>query len=478
MSKQTHRKTKIIATLGPATDSKEKIAALIRAGVDVFRLNFSHGTREQHRRRISWIRQIARNTGKDVAILQDIQGPKIRVGEMKGGHIKIKAGEELILSSRQVLGHGNLISTSYPGLHRDLRAGMHISMNDGLLSFTVRRVNNDRIVLRNLRSGVLESHKGINFAEATLSVPSLTAKDLSDIRFGIAHHVDHIALSFVRKADSVRKVRGMLERARSKIRLISKIETTEAIHNIREIIAASDGILIARGDLGTILPQGRVPFIQKELITLAHAQGRPAITATQMLETMTYNPTPTRAETSDVVNAVLDSTDAVMLSGETAVGAYPVEAARTMAAICRVAEAEYLHDDTFTMPAGSHMAGSIPHAIITSTHLATKELHIKAIITFTHTGNSARLLSTLHLRSHAALFAFTHLAATARQMHLLWGMTPVLIPLIKDFDRATEFAVQALLKRKWARRGDTIAVLSGSPMAKPGTTNTLKIIRL
>src|SRR5512139_1978521 len=381
------KRTKIIATIGPASSSSSVIAKLIRAGMDAARLNFSHGDRKDHRTRIRLIRQEAKKAGRHIAIIQDLQGPKLRVGDMQNDGVPLRRGDTVTLTTKKVLGTSRLVSVSYPRLARDLRSGDRVLFDDGRLEARVVRKGVDGVQCRVVRGGVLKSHKGINLPGARLSLPSLSAKDRQDLQFGIEQGVDYVALSFVRTAKDIEATRAFLRRNGAAIPVIAKIEKPEALDNLAGIIGASDGIMVARGDLGVEMSPEQVPLLQKLIIRSCNEAEKPVITATQMLESMIESPQPTRAEASDVANAILDGTDCVMLSGETAVGRYPVQAVAVMARIAEQAETSLN-----PLPPDRHIGGmdeSVAHAACR----AAAEQHARAIVTFTQSGGTALLVS-------------------------------------------------------------------------------------
>jgi pyruvate kinase len=461
------KRTKIIATIGPASSSPAIIAKLIRAGMNAARLNFSHGERKDHKRRIRMIRQAAAKAGKQIALIQDLQGPKLRVGNMTDDAVALKRGNEVTLSTRNVLGTSKMISVTYPRLKKDLKVGNTILLDDGRLGLRVIKSVAAGLTCRVVRGGVLKSHKGMNFPDARLTLPSLSHKDKEDLLFGIEQGVDYIALSFVRTAEDILRARHFIQSRGADIPIIAKIEKPEAIRNLDEIIIASDGIMVARGDLGVEMSPEQVPLLQKRIIMACAEAEKPVITATQMLESMIENPLPTRAEASDVANAILDGSDCVMLSGETAVGNYPVQAVEFMTKIALSAEPSLpprppeleIH----------RTEESIAHAACR----AVEELPARAIVTFTQTGAMALLVSK-H-KPVVPIIAATPDERVARKMSLYWGVMPVIMKARRTTDDMIAAVENAMLKQKLIKAGDMIVLTAGVPVGVAGTTNTMKI---
>ena len=469
------RKAKIICTLGPATRSLTSIRALARAGMDVVRLNFSHGTQETHGQTIALVRQVEDEIGRPLAILQDLCGPKIRTGRLRGGKsVKLIAGARISLTDRDVAGSASLVHISYPGLAREVRRGDRILLDDGLMELRVESTAGRQVHCRVVTGGLLKENKGVNLPGVRLRVSALTPKDRDDLAFGLAQGVDYVALSFVRTAADVRTVKKLIAEAGHDTPVLAKMEKPEAIDNLEEIFEASDGVMVARGDLGVEMAPERVPVIQKIMIERARFHKKPVITATQMLESMTEHPRPTRAEASDVANAVFDGTDAVMLSGETAAGRYPVEAVEMMDRIVRDAEAH---------PHVDHVARrrrtgtlSIAEAICESVALAAPTLKVKAVVVFTSSGGSARFISKY--RAHPPIYAFCHSREVERRVCLYWGVTPRGLPLTGDIDSVIENATAQLLQEHKVRRGDVLAAVAGTPFGTPGSANFLKLVKV
>ena len=442
------RRAKIVCTLGPSSSSEAVLVEMIEAGMNVARLNFSHGTHDMHREVYDTIRRVSKDLGRSVAILQDLQGPKIRVGKFETGSTRLENGAEFIITADDILGTDDRVSTTYTDLPHDVKAGDLLLLDDGLLTLKVVAVKGPDVHTVVEVGGLLKNNKGINIPTAAVSAPSLTPKDREDLEFGLDLGVDYVALSFVRSALDIHMLRARMGHdARPKI--ISKIEKPQAVESLEEIVAVSDGIMIARGDLGVELPPQKVPVIQKRAIKLAKSMGRTTITATQMLESMTENPRPTRAEASDVANAVLDGTDAVMLSGETASGKYPVQAVRMMADIIKEVEGSSLYAARPDEGQTDYMR-SFPSAVARSATVAARELDVRGIVVLTLSGATARLL--MAQRPSKPIFACTPDETLCRQMALYWGVVPHHIDLdlqsnvVGDKTYTMEHAVERIEK--------------------------------
>jgi pyruvate kinase len=464
------KRTKIIATIGPAVSSVALISRLIRAGMDAARINFSHGEREDHLARIGMIRKAAKRAGRHIAIIQDLQGPKLRVGKMRDGGVTLKRGDAVTITTRKVLGDENLISVTYARLGRDLRTGDVVLLDDGRLALKVVAKDPGGTRCKVLRGGILRSNKGVNLPGTPLSLPSLSHKDRDDLLFGISQGVDYIALSFVRTADDVYATRRFIRNAGANIPIIAKIEKPEAIRNLEDIIDAADGIMVARGDLGVEVSPEHVPLLQKRIIRACNKAEKPVITATQMLESMIESSQPTRAEASDVANAILDGTDCVMLSGETAVGKHPVQAVDFMARIAERAETWLA-----PLPPDRHTAGvneSIAHAACRT----AQEQQIRAIVTFTQSGTTALLVSK-H-RPYADIIAPTPSERIARKVALYWGVIPVILRSRSRTDDMIAAVETVMLRKGLARKQDLIVLTAGVPVAVAGSTNLLKVHRV
>ncbi|NTW67286.1 MAG: pyruvate kinase [Nitrospirae bacterium] len=464
------KRTKIIATIGPASSSPAVIAKLIHAGMDAARLNFSHGERKDHIARIRLIRQASISAGKPIAIIQDLQGPKLRVGNMQNDGVALKRGALVTLTAKKAMGTSSLISITYPRLAKDLRPGDTVLFDDGRLELRVVRRSVSGLQCKVIRGGTLKSHKGVNLPGANLTLPSLSPKDRQDLLFGIGRGVDYIALSFVRSASDIEATRSFIRKAGADIPIIAKIEKPEAIRNLEEIIQAADGIMVARGDLGVEMSPEQVPLLQKLIIRACNDAEKPVITATQMLESMIENPQPTRAEASDVANAILDGTDCVMLSGETAVGKHPVQAIAVMARIAEQAETSL-----DPVPPDKHIGGldeSVAHAACR----AAAEQHARAIVTFTQSGSTALLVSK-H-RPAAGIIAPTPFERVARKVSLYWGVIPVILKTKKTTDDMIRSVEAIMLGKDLARKRDLIVITAGVPIGVAGSTNMMKIHRV
>ncbi|WP_261133231.1 pyruvate kinase [Bacillus sp. Marseille-Q3570] len=467
------RNTKIVCTIGPASETIETLTSLINAGMNVARLNFSHGDFDEHGARIQNIRQAAEKTSKTVAILLDTKGPEIRTGTLENGEVELKAGQDLIVSMEEVSGDDTKISVTYPGLVDDVKVGSTILLDDGLIELEVTKVENNQLQTRVLNSGTLKNKKGVNVPNVSVNLPGITDKDARDIEFGIRQGVDFIAASFVRRASDVLEIREILERHNAEhIQIIPKIENQEGVDNINEILEVSDGLMVARGDLGVEIPAEEVPLVQKELIRKCNDKGKPVITATQMLDSMQRNPRPTRAEASDVANAIFDGTDAIMLSGETAAGLYPIEAVQTMHKIAMKAETAMNHAEILHSRSKSSKL-TITDAISQSVSHTAYNLNISAIIAPTESGHTARMISKY--RPEAAIIAVTSSEVVCRRMSLVWGVTPQLSEEARSTDELLEIAVNASLKSGIVNHGDLVLITAGVPVGETGTTNLMKV---
>lgn len=466
------RKAKIVCTIGPASSSEAVLRDLMRAGMDVARLNFSHGTHEEHARMIERLRKVAQKENRTICILQDLQGPKIRTGRLKyRTPIAIKTGARLAITPRDIAGTAMLLSTTFKTLAKEVEPGSRILLSDGLIELRVTAVRGDDVECEVINGGLLGEHKGINLPGTVVSVPSLTEKDEKDLEFGLKHGVDIVAVSFIRTADDVRQVKRLVKLHNSDVWVIAKLEKPQAIDpaNLEEILDVSDGVMVARGDLGVEMPPEKVPIIQKHVIRRAADWRKPVITATQMLESMIENPRPTRAEASDVANAILDGSDAVMLSAETASGKYPREAVAIMAKI--VQEAESAKEEPMQRRR-QHRHLSISETICESVAHAAQDLEMKAIAVYTESGTTARLISKY--RPKAPIFAFSAGSAVCSRLNLMWGVTPLscaLMPTAEDMVARAELYLQ---KVHAAQPGDVIAVVAGTRTSS-GSTNFLRL---
>jgi pyruvate kinase len=467
-------RTKIVCTIGPASRDPNVLIDLINAGMDVARLNFSHGDHEMHAESIRRIRQAAEATGKPIAILADLQGPKLRVGPMQEGGVPIVAEEVLALTTDDIVGAPGRVPVQYDQLPEVVEPGDRILIDDGLLEIQVTSTGGAEIATRVITGGVLNSNKGLNLPRAALSIPAITEKDRNDLQFAIEQGVDWIALSFVRTADEVMDLKALIREASvfgHQTPVIAKIEKPEAIDNIEAIVDVSDGIMVARGDLGIEISPEAVPMLQKMIITKCNQAAKPVITATQMLESMERNPRPTRAEASDVANAILDGSDAIMLSGETSVGKYPVETVRTMARIGRQVERAQAVHTIHQLPArsGRTFAQAVSHASVET----AIDLDAAAIVTPTVSGQTARIVS--HFRPPCPIIAVTPSPFVQRELVLYWGVYPLLSQRAGDTDAVINDAVETAKQAGYVKEGDVVVVTGGSPTSGGGTTNLMKV---
>lgn len=468
----TKRQVKIVATLGPATNTTDRIRAVMQAGADVFRFNFSHGSHEEHARLFDAVKEVARELGRHVAVLQDLQGPKIRVvGIPEGAFIDLVPGQELVIAARPMMGETGTISTTYPHILGKLLPGDCILLDDGHIQLRVEAIVDDRVVCRVVNGGPLGSNKGVNLPGVPLDVPAFTEKDETDLEFGLRLGVDWVALSFVRHGDDARLLREAILRHGGRVPVLAKIERPEALGNLDDILRAFDGLMVARGDLGIELPPEDVPVWQKTIIRKARAMGKVSIVATQMLESMIRSPRPTRAEASDVANAVLDGADAVMLSGETSAGSYPTESVAMMARIIEKAEEVYAPlevEDTERFSS----AGGVAHAAC----VLARDLRSRALVVLTRSGMTAR--SASRRRPLVPIVVFTDRPEIARQLSLWWGV----VPTIMDFPVNTEDAInrmeEILVSQGMARPGDEVIVMGATPLTVRGPTNFMKVHRI
>ena len=467
------RRAKIVCTLGPATSTQERINALITAGLDVARLNLSHGSHADHLNSYRLVRAGSDAIGRSVGVLADLQGPKIRLGEFPGGPVLLTAGDEFTITTDDIPGDRHEASTTYQGLADDVRAGDRILIDDGNVQVDVTGVAGTRVRTRVVVGGRVSDHKGINLPGVAVSAPALTAKDQEDLRWALATGVDIVAMSFVRSPDDAMVARKIMNEAgRSGVPLIAKIEKPEAVRVLPEIVDAFDGIMVARGDLGVELPLEQVPAVQSRAIALARERARPVIVATQMLESMISAPRPTRAEVSDVAGAVVEGADAVMLSAETSVGAYPVETVATMARIVSAAEDNSLRAEHSLTRMPTTTGGAIARAAAEVGAI----VGAKALVAFTMTGETARRLA--RYRSPVPLLAFTTEPATRSQLALTWGVETFIVPAVRHTDDMVHEVDSALVRLGRCTIGDKIVIVAGSPPGSPGKTNALRVHRI
>lgn len=486
------RRTKIVCTLGPATSTEERIEALMRAGMDVARINFSHGVQEQHAATIARVRSVAARLNRPVAILQDLQGPKIRTGSLEGGApVFLTDGHRFVITTRPVTGNGKMVSTTYADLPKDVKRGDTILLSDGAIELRVTGVVKQDVICEVIHGGSLAEHQGINLPGVAVSAPALTDKDRSDLVFGVEQGVDYIALSFVRRPDDVTEAKELVEETLRKlpepcapsprelhpsayaaertIPVIAKLEKPEAITALDDILRVADGVMVARGDLGVELPLEQVPMIQKDVIAKANERGLPVITATQMLESMVEHPRPTRAEASDVANAILDGTDAVMLSAETAVGKYPVEAVQVMARIACESEPYCRHGPFEHYDRRRTHA----HAVASAAHILAREAGAHLIAAFTRTGTSAHLISKE--RPVVPVVAYTPFEQVYRRLALWWGVMPRRSELLGTTEQLISWVDEQLREEGLVQAGDEVVIMGGMPVAGSARTNFVKL---
>ncbi len=469
------RRTKIVCTIGPATGTSSVIEKLIAAGMDVARLNFAHGDYAGHGRFIQALRQTASRMGKPLAILQDLPGPKDRTGKLRQGGIRLKEGAELVLTTRQVVGDEKRISVGLESLGRDVRAGNTIFLNDGAIRLQVLSTNGVDIRCRVLAGGELGENRGINVPGVALSTPSVTRKDMEHLRFGISQGVDLVALSFVREAGEIRRVREAIRRQGGSQLIVAKIEKSEALENIDSIIGAADGVMVARGDLGVEIDIERVPLVQKEIIRKCNQLGKPVIVATQMLESMVNSPRPTRAEVTDVANAIFDGADAVMLSQETAIGKYPVEAVATMSRIACETESALPYDDIMEARGRDQSPETDDAISYAACHIA-HQIGASAIVAFTTSGSTARRVS--RYRPKVPVVAITSSEVVCRQLSLSWGVMASVVPEANNLGELFSRGASVARKSAVAGKGDTVVITGGVPVGVPGSTNLVKVARV
>lgn len=468
------QKTKMVFTIGPASESEETLSKLIEAGMSAARLNFSHGTHEEHKTKMNLIKKLRQKYNKHIAIIMDIKGPKIRTHNFKGDKVQLLKGSNFtILCGEEILGDENQCSISYSELYKDVTVGNKLLVDDGLLELTIESIEGNKIHCILDNTGFIGNHKGINVPNVSVNIPAITDKDKEDLIFGCKMDIDIVAASFIRKSDDVLSIRKILEsNCGEHIKIISKIENHEGINNIDEIIKVSDGIMVARGDMGVEIPLEQVPLIQKMIIKKCNKAGKPVITATQMLDSMIRNPRPTRAEATDIYNAIFDGTDAIMLSGESANGAYPVDAAQTMAKIAQTAESNIDYTYRLNKKKKSNIT-TISDAISLSTCITADELNASAIIAYTQSGSTAKIVSK-H-RPECPIIAVTPNEKVARSLALNWGVTCLLSNTIGSTDELIEESIKKLLEAKYVKKGDLVVIAAGVPIHHSGSTNMLKV---
>ena len=469
------KKTKIVCTIGPASETPEMLESLIKAGMNVARLNFSHGDHEEHAVRIRRIREASKKTGKIVGIMLDTKGPEIRTHKMENDAIELVTGQKIAISMKEVVGTPEMFSITYDRLIEDVHEGSIILLDDGLIELRVDSIDvaNNLIYTNVENAGTLKSKKGVNVPGVSVQLPGITEKDAKDILFGIEQNVDFIAASFIRRASDVMEIRELLENNDgSHIQIIPKIENQEGVDNIDEILMVSDGLMVARGDLGVEIPAEEVPLVQKRLIENCNSAGKPVITATQMLDSMQRNPRPTRAEASDVANAIFDGTDAIMLSGETAAGLYPLESVQTMYSIAVKTE-EALNYKQIVSARRKEKESNMTEAIGQAVAYTALNLKVKAIIAPTESGHTAKMISKY--RPGAPIIAVTSTEIPSRKLTLVWGVQPIVGSRVESTDELLEKAVEESLKHEYVKHGDLVVITAGVPVGQAGTTNLMKV---
>lgn len=467
------RKTKIVCTIGPAVDEENTLKLLMEAGMDVARLNFSHGTLEEHKARIERIKKVRNELNLPIPIILDTKGPEIRTGLLEQNPTELSVGDRFTLYTEEKLGNKDGVSVTYPYLNEDVSVGTHILIDDGLIELIVEAIDGNDVITSVLNGGPLGNRKSINLPNTATRLPSLSDKDIADIEFGVKHEVDFIAASFVRNGQAIDEIRDILkDLGAPEIRIIAKIENQEGLDNIEEILDRADALMVARGDMGVEIPMEQVPAIQKELIRMCYMIGKPCITATQMLDSMMRNPRPTRAEVSDVANAIIDGTSAIMLSGETAAGLYPIEAVKTMDRVALATETTIDYWDQFdkeTYDLKKNVSNAISHAAC----ITARDLDAKAIVPMTYSGDTARLIS--RFRPDSPILAFTVSPRSQRQLNLSWGVTPALIDVVFDTDAVFEQGIRAAQSLIDLHQDDILILAGGTPVGMSGTTNAIKV---
>lgn len=464
------KKTKIVCTIGPATETVEKLTALTEAGMNVMRLNFSHGDFAEHQQRVNNMRQVMQKTGKTVAILQDLGGPKIRIGDFENGVVTLKEGQAFTLTTDKIVGNEKRVSVNYPLLPKEVKVGGFILLHDGKKKLQITDIKGNDVITKVIVGGEIKSKRGVNLPGAYLSISSITEKDRKDLEFGLKNDADFIALSFVRRPADITELRDILNKAKSKAQIIAKIETPEALENIDEIVNLADGLMVARGDLAIEIPAEEVPMAQKLLIQKCNALGKPVITATQMLESMIKSPVPTRAEVSDVANAIIDGTDAIMLSEETTLGDFPVEAVKMMTRIAQKVEKDVYTVEHIAQYESSHgVSDVLSEAAVRVCH----EVEAKFIVALTGSGHTARMVS--RYRPAERIIALTVNDTTAQQLALTFGCYPVVVPKFTTVDEIMTLVRKTALKNKLGVKGDKVVIAAGMPFGKAKQTNMVLV---
>ncbi len=466
------RKTKIICTLGPASCDRNTIKEMVLAGMDVARLNFSHGDYATHEQNIRTIREVSAELNKPISIIQDLQGPKIRVGDMEP-EVVLHPGDQTIITMLELIGNAQRFSSTYKGLADDVKEGDFILIDDGLICIQADRIYEKEIYGTVIYGGPIQSHKGINLQHSSISAPAMTPKDIEDLNFGLEQNIDYVALSFVREASDIKEVKGAIKNQDKTAHVIAKIERHEALDCLNEIVEMADVVMVARGDLGVEIPLERVPTMQKSILQACRIHQKPVIVATQMLESMIHNPRPTRAEVSDIANAIYDGADALMLSGETAMGDYPVESVRTMALIAETAEAELIASQQYVTGLEAY---SIGNSVVHAACQLADHLHAKALICFTEHGFTARLLSKY--RQSIPAMAVTTDDFIQRRIALYWGLQSLQLEEVSNTDEMIVLLDKAVLEQKFVEKGDLVVIIAGLPLPITGVTNLIKVHRI
>ncbi len=467
------RKTKIICTIGPASESEENLRKLMKAGMNVARFNFSHGSHEEHKVKFARVLKVSGELGVSVATLLDTKGPEIRLRDFAAGKVELKAGQDFILTTEEILGDETKASITYKNLKEDVKEGSRILIDDGKIEMEVKRIEGEEIICKILNGGMVSNHKGINVPGVELTMPYISDVDRADIMFGVQMGFDFIAASFVRNKEDVLAIREILDENKSPIKIISKIESLQGIQNLEEILSVSDGIMVARGDMGVELPMEEVPIIQKKMIKMAVAAGKHVITATQMLESMIHNPRPTRAEANDVANAIYDGTTAIMLSGESAAGKYPVEAVETMARIAERTENAIDYDSRMLRSTPRNL-DDVTTAISYATCTTSMRLSAQAIITVTMSGFTAGMVS--RYKPKCQIVACSVNPRVCRQMALMWGVTPILMSKEETTKELFDEAIYLAKKHGLVENGDTVVLTAGMPLGVSGKTNMIQVM--
>lgn len=467
------RKTKIICTIGPASESEENLRKLMKAGMNVARFNFSHGSHEEHKVKFARVLKVSGELGVSVATLLDTKGPEIRLRDFAAGKVELKAGQDFILTTEEILGDETKASITYKNLKEDVKEGSRILIDDGKIEMEVKKIEGEEIICKILNGGMVSNHKGINIPGVELTMPYISDVDRADIMFGVQMGFDFIAASFVRNKEDVLAIRKILDENKSPIKIISKIESLQGIQNLEEILSVSDGIMVARGDMGVELPMEEVPIIQKKMIKMAVAAGKHVITATQMLESMINNPRPTRAEANDVANAIYDGTTAIMLSGESAAGRYPVEAVETMARIAERTENAIDYDSRMLRSTPRNL-DDVTTAISYATCTTSMRLSAQAIITVTMSGFTAGMVS--RYKPKCQIVACSVNPRVCRQMALMWGVTPILMAREETTKELFDEAIHLAKKQGLVENGDTVVLTAGMPLGVSGKTNMIQVM--